>query len=138
MLSTSRPLERSRAVPRKIEMPPMRFDRPRTRLISASTEKSSRCTRTNISSLFGTELLMHTLLHETTLATRMFKLAVQQGRSKRRDEAYFVRYVEPLSDARTQLAARFNILADFPLHTAASRLLHRLPESSDLRARFLD
>ena len=41
----------------------------------------------------------------------MFKKVVQQGRSKQRVEAYVFRYVENLSDARTQLAAFFNILA---------------------------
>ncbi len=40
----------------------------------------------------------------------MFKKAVQRGRSERRGEAYSFRYVEPLSDARTKLAAFFNIL----------------------------
>jgi hypothetical protein len=34
---------------------------------------------------------------------RMLKKAFQQGRSKRKGEAYFVLYVEPLSDARTPL-----------------------------------
>jgi hypothetical protein len=33
-----------------------------------------------------------------------------QARSERRGEAYFGLYVEPLSDARTQLADFFNIL----------------------------
>jgi hypothetical protein len=40
----------------------------------------------------------------------MFKKAVQQGRSERRGESYSAPYVEPLSDARTQLADFFNIL----------------------------
>ena len=43
-------------------------------------------------------------------ASRLFKKAVQQGRSKRRGEAYSVRYVEPLSAARTPLADFFNSL----------------------------
>jgi hypothetical protein len=38
----------------------------------------------------------------------MLKKAVQQGRSERKGEAY-VRYVEPLSDARTLLEDFFNI-----------------------------
>lgn len=42
--------------------------------------------------------------------SRMVKKPVQQGRSKRRGEAYFGLYVEPLSDARTQLAGFFTIL----------------------------
>jgi hypothetical protein len=41
---------------------------------------------------------------------RMLKEAVQRGRSKRRDESYFVAYVEPLSEARTKLAGFFSIL----------------------------
>jgi hypothetical protein len=40
----------------------------------------------------------------------MFKKAVKQGRSERGGEAYSVLYVEPLHDARTQLAGFFNIL----------------------------
>jgi len=43
---------------------------------------------------------------------RMLKKAVQQGRSERRGEAYGLRYVEPLSDARTPLADFFSILVD--------------------------
>jgi hypothetical protein len=41
---------------------------------------------------------------------RMFKKAVQRGRSERRAEAYSLPYVEGLSDARTKLADCFNIL----------------------------
>ena len=41
---------------------------------------------------------------------RMFKKAVQRGRSERGGEAYSVRYVEPPSDARTKLADFFNSL----------------------------
>jgi hypothetical protein len=37
-------------------------------------------------------------------------MAVQQGRSERRGEAYSASYVEPLSDARTPLADFFSIL----------------------------
>ena len=44
------------------------------------------------------------------MANRMFKLVVPQGRNERRGEAYGPVYVEPLSDARTQRAASFNIL----------------------------
>jgi hypothetical protein len=40
----------------------------------------------------------------------MFKKDAQRGRSKRRDEAYSISYVEALSDARTKLADFFNIL----------------------------
>jgi hypothetical protein len=49
------------------------------------------------------------------MACRLFRKAVQQGRSERRGEAYSVPYVEPLSDARTPLADFVNSLlgADF-------------------------
>jgi hypothetical protein len=40
----------------------------------------------------------------------MLKKSVQQGRSKRRGEAYSVSYVEPLREARTPLAGFFSIL----------------------------
>jgi len=40
----------------------------------------------------------------------MVKKAVQRGRSERRGETYSLRYVEPLSDARTKLVDFFNIL----------------------------
>ncbi len=39
----------------------------------------------------------------------MLKTAVQQGRSERRPEAYFFRYVEGPSDARTTLEVVFSI-----------------------------
>jgi hypothetical protein len=42
----------------------------------------------------------------------MFKKAVQQGRSERKAEAYSVRYVEALSEARTPLEDFFNILLE--------------------------
>jgi hypothetical protein len=46
----------------------------------------------------------------------MLKKTVQQGRSERRGEgAYSVRYVEPLSEARTLLADFFSILLSDPL-----------------------
>jgi len=37
-------------------------------------------------------------------------MAIQQGRSERRGESYFVPYGEPLSDARTLLVDFFSIL----------------------------
>ena len=46
----------------------------------------------------------------------MVKKTVQQGRSERSGEAYAVRYVEPLSDARTTLADFFSILLDRSCH----------------------
>jgi hypothetical protein len=46
----------------------------------------------------------------TNRPSRLFKKAVQQGRSERRGDAYFIPYVEPLSDARTTLADFFNSL----------------------------
>jgi hypothetical protein len=47
---------------------------------------------------------------DSTRVRRLFKKAVQQGRSERRDDAYSVPYVEPLSDVRTPLADFFNSL----------------------------
>jgi hypothetical protein len=46
---------------------------------------------------------------------KLFKKFVQQGRSEQRGEAYSVPYVDPLSDARTQLAGLFNSLSGFCL-----------------------
>jgi len=43
----------------------------------------------------------------------MFKKAGRRGRSERGGEAYASRYVEPPSDARTKLAAFFNILLTY-------------------------
>jgi lipoprotein-releasing system permease protein len=40
----------------------------------------------------------------------MFKRGGQQGRNERKAEAYLVCYVEALSDVRTKLTARFNVL----------------------------
>jgi hypothetical protein len=37
-------------------------------------------------------------------------MSVQQGRSERRGESYYVPYVEPLGEARTPLADFFSIL----------------------------
>ena len=45
----------------------------------------------------------------------MFKKTFRQGRSKREGGAYTVRYVEPLSDVRTQPEVFFNILLTFCL-----------------------
>jgi hypothetical protein len=53
------------------------------------------------------------------MAGRMFKKAVQQGRSERRGEAYSGPYVEPLSDVRTPLADFFNILPKWAFHFVA-------------------
>src|SRR5439155_10694646 len=56
----------------------------------------------------------HQHLHRGTfmkeIGNRRFKKVFRQGRSERRGEAYFSLYVEPLSDARTQLEAFFNLL----------------------------
>jgi four helix bundle protein len=49
---------------------------------------------------------------ESSMACRLFRKAVQQGRSERRGESYSVPYVEPLSDVRTMLAAFVNSLLD--------------------------
>jgi len=45
----------------------------------------------------------------------MLKKFVQQGRSERRADAYPLRYVEGLSDARTPLADFFSILLGAPI-----------------------
>ena len=44
----------------------------------------------------------------------MFKKSFLRGRSERRGEAYFVSYVEPLSNVRTKLEDFFNILPAAP------------------------
>jgi len=44
------------------------------------------------------------------MARRLFRKAVQQGRSKRRGESYSLPYVEPQSAARTPLADFVNSL----------------------------
>jgi hypothetical protein len=49
---------------------------------------------------------------ESSMACRLFRKAVQQGRSERRGESYSVPYVEPLSDARTMLADFVNSLLE--------------------------
>jgi len=41
---------------------------------------------------------------------RLFRKAVQQGRSERGGKSYSLPYVEPLSEARTPLAAFVNSL----------------------------
>ncbi|MBH0203096.1 MAG: hypothetical protein HP496_12585 [Nitrospira sp.] len=46
----------------------------------------------------------------TRISCRLFRKAVQQGRSKRRGESYSRPYVEPLSVARTPLADFVNSL----------------------------
>jgi hypothetical protein len=45
-------------------------------------------------------------------SSRMLKKAVQQGRIKRRGDAYSVRYGEPLREVRTMLADFFSILLE--------------------------
>jgi hypothetical protein len=66
------------------------------------------------------------------MACRLFRKAVQQGRSERRGDAYSVQYVEPLSDARTPLAGFVNSLLNKPgsffrsRHTARVRPAHPL------------
>ena len=47
-----------------------------------------------------------------SIIRRLFRKAVQQGRSKRRGEAYSLRYVKSLRAARTPLAAFVNSLLD--------------------------
>lgn len=57
---------------------------------------------------------------------RMLKKAALQGHSERRGEAYFVPYVEPLSNARTPLAAFLSILLCVAL--SAGRITKRTPQ----------
>jgi len=52
---------------------------------------------------------------------RLFKKAVQQGRSERRPEAYPLGYVEGLNDARTKLADFFNSLLNGFLDFTATK-----------------
>jgi len=52
---------------------------------------------------------------------RMLKKAAQQGRSKRRGDAYSVQYVEPLSEARTKLADFFSILLGYSRTSSTNR-----------------
>ena len=51
----------------------------------------------------GSASFMEGTMRASGKESRMVKNPVQQGRSKRRGEAYFGMYVEPLSDARTSL-----------------------------------
>ena len=53
-------------------------------------------------------------------SSRMLKKAAQQGRSKRRGDAYSVRYGEPLNEARTPLADFFSILLEVRSSTSQS------------------
>jgi hypothetical protein len=46
------------------------------------------------------------------MSRRLFRKAVQQGRSKRRGESYSLPYVEPLSVARTPLVDFINSLLE--------------------------
>ena len=50
----------------------------------------------------------------------MFKKTVQRGRSEQRGESYSAPYVEPLSDARTMLAALFQHPASIAKRTPFS------------------
>ncbi len=61
---------------------------------------------------------------------RLFRKAVQQGRSERRGESYSAPYVEPLSDARTQLAAFVNSLLCKREHHSESGKRHEIPKIS--------
>jgi hypothetical protein len=48
----------------------------------------------------------------SSMSCRLFRKAIQQGRSERRGESYSVPYVEPLSEARTMLADFINSLLE--------------------------
>jgi hypothetical protein len=56
--------------------------------------------------------MLGTFIHRGSarIAHRLFKMAIQQGRSERRPEAYPLGYVEDLNDARTKLADIFSSL----------------------------
>jgi hypothetical protein len=62
------------------------------------------------------------------MAHRLFRKAVQQGRSEQRGEAYSLSYVELLSDARTPLADFVNsllaILIDIEWYTRCMATKH--------------
>jgi hypothetical protein len=62
-------------------------------------------------------------MHGSSRTRRLFKKAVQQGRSERRGESYFVPYVEPLSDARTMLAGFFISLLATSTDEAIRRMI---------------
>ena len=62
----------------------------------------------------------------------MVKKAVQRGRSERGTEAYFFRYVEVPSDARTKLAAFFNILLRILPHRAVKDRMRLVGEFHDI------
>ena len=53
------------------------------------------------------------------MSRRLFRKAVQQGRSKRRGESYSLPYGEPLSEARTLLADFVNSLPGRKSHDQA-------------------
>jgi len=57
-------------------------------------------------------------------------MAVQQGRSKRRGEAYPLPYIEPLSVARTPLADFFSSLSYFSPDCSPNipKIVHQLFE----------
>jgi hypothetical protein len=61
------------------------------------------------------------------MACRLFRKAVQQGRSERRGESYSVPYVEPLSDARTMLADFVNSLLAIPVGAMRNRSCFAYP-----------
>jgi hypothetical protein len=68
------------------------------------------------------------------IALRMVKKAVQRGRSKRGGEAYSLRYVEPLSAARTKLADFFNILLVESGIVAGDKVADLCEEAEELTA----
>jgi len=57
----------------------------------------------------------------------MLKMAVQQGRSEWRSEAYPLGYIEGLNDARTLLADIFSILLTRSGHAASADRSNPLP-----------
>jgi hypothetical protein len=58
------------------------------------------------------------------MSRRLFRKAVQQGRSKRRGESYSLPYIELLSDARTLLADFVNsLLVEFRLSPISAEVV---------------
>ena len=72
------------------------------------------------------------LTDDLSIIRRLFRKAVQQGRSKQRGESYSVPYVEPLRDARTLLAAFVNSLIVSFLCTCGIRPLEPARKPSQI------
>lgn len=64
------------------------------------------------------------LTDKLRIIRRLFRKAVQQGRSKRRGESYSVPYVEPLSVVRTPLADFVNSLLEHRMYRKHRSIRH--------------